>query len=84
MGEITVCVTTFGRNDRNSAEALPDADDECMSEISVEMDWSEEEEEEDVSRDLDWAELEEIVSESDNDSEDTTMRDDQQTKNVIL
>ena len=64
-------------------EAFPDAyDDECMSEISVEINWSEEEEE-DISRDPDWAELEEIVSESGDDSEDTRMRDGQQTKNFL-
>lgn len=49
-------------------EAFPDADDdECMSEISVEMDWSREQEEEDVCKDPDLAELEKIVSESGDD-----------------
>lgn len=50
-----------------SGEALLADDDECVSEISVEMDQSEEEEEEDVSKDPDWEELEEVVSEFDDD-----------------
>ena len=49
-------------------EAFPDADDdECMSKISVEMDWSREEEEKDVNKDPALAELEKNVSESDDD-----------------
>lgn len=64
-----------------SGEALLADDDECVSEISVEMDWSEEEE--DVSKHPDWEELEEVVSELDDDSEDTTTMHDQPTRNFI-
>ena len=39
-------MATTSMDTGGEAEALPDADDdECMSEMSVEMDWSEEEKE---------------------------------------
>ena len=73
-----------------SGETLGDMD-ECASEISMEIDRSDEEEEKDhFSIDPDWAELEEFVSESDDDSdsdsddEDTSMGGNQPTRNFLL
>ena len=73
-----------------SGETLGDID-ECASEISMEIDMSDKEEEkEHFSKDPDWAELKEFLSESDDDSdsdsddEDASVGGNQPTRIFLL